>query len=166
MRIFISLKKYKNKLLNVDADNKEEQYDLALFFIRRISVGCIMTVASLEAFMNSTIPLDVAFNQGDEVKDKATCEYLDFNTKATELMPLIFDKSFSTDHQLDYQHLANCNALRDNLIHPKAEYNENKTMYENLLKSCLDLPLYDVSEAAIKFMNYFISDYILEVQSD
>lgn len=155
-------RKYKNKLLNVDASNKEEQYDLALVFIKNFSVGCIMTIASLEAFMNSWIPVDIQFVQGEDTKDKIGCEYLDFNTKVTDLMPHILGKSFHTDLTSDYQHLSNCNSLRDHLIHPKAEHNENKTMYENLLKSALDLPMHEVSDAAFNFMNYYKPDYIVE----
>ena len=48
------------------------------------------------------------------------------------------------------------------MIHPKAEHNENKTMYENLLKSALDLPMHEVSDAAFNFMNYYKPDYVVE----
>lgn len=149
----------KNKLLQIDASDSHAQYNSFIHFVRFLSSGCIMTIASLEAFMNSVIPFDAEFEINNIKMQKSGLEYLDFNTKMTNLMPLIFQKEFHIAFPYEYSILSNCNSFRDDFIHLKKEYNENKTIYEQFLKRAYDAPILKISESAFKFVNYFIENY-------
>ncbi len=149
----------KNILLQIETSDSHAQYNLFTQFIRFLSSGCIMTISSLEAFINSAIPFNIELVMDNVKMQKGDLEYLDFNRKITDLMPKLFNKEFHIDFPREYNILSNCNSLRDDFIHLKKENNENKTIYEQFLKRAFDAPIIDISESAFKFVNYFIDNY-------
>ncbi|WP_236979872.1 hypothetical protein [Membranihabitans maritimus] len=149
----------KNKLLPIGTEEYFSQYDRFVSYIRFLSVGCILTISSLEAFMNSCIPFNFEETIDGESVSKQKAEYLDFNTKITKLMPLLFQKDFVQEFPTKYEALSNCNSLRDDFIHPKTEMNENKTLYEKFLKRAFDANIKAISEAGYDFVNFHIDNY-------
>jgi len=152
-------------LLEVNADEFGTQFETFVEYIRYLSTGCILSISSLEAFMNSHIGIDTVLEINGEDRDKFKLEYLDFNTKITQMMPQILGKSFHADKSIMYGHLSNCNALRDDFIHPKKENNANRTIYNQFMKRCLDANIKEIAEATFEFVNYYEADYFREFNS-
>lgn len=156
----------KNKLLQIHTAQDNNQYELFSKYFENASLGVIMLIASVEAFMNQMIPKNINIEIDGKNCDKEDIEYMDFNSKITKFLSALTGKDLFVDMRPVYDTLSVCNSLRDDVIHIKREINENGTAYEKIYKRLFDMPLLESSNCVFNFINYFHPNYLKENGND
>lgn len=121
---------------------------------------------SIEAFLNKMIPDD--FNYVDEKKDKTFIynkkqieKGISFDIKYKTILKQITNKDFASKYQIKNQHITNLKALRDNIVHIKAN-KEGHTPYDHIFKRTLTFKYKETLLAVKDLMNYYHDSYIEE----
>tara|TARA_R110002049_G_scaffold309094_1_gene516809 strand:- start:962 stop:1741 length:780 start_codon:yes stop_codon:yes gene_type:complete len=129
--------------------------------------SCIISLfTSLESFVNHIVPDNKLYKKElshkSEIYNKDQIQKgLSFDEKTKNVLPFFFDnKNFFRHSTLTNQHITNLKNLRNEIVHPKSEssFQSQEKLINELLKFNYDKTL----EAVVKFMNFYIPDYISE----
>lgn len=132
--------------------------------------GCVVNFSSslfdsLEAFVNSKIPLDYKMENPKRRKKTMNkyqiIRYLNFEDKVKKVLPEIYSgKNFVVEKSHLYENLKKLLKLRDNITHTKSNFNFEVNYYEQLFTQSLDFNYQKAIESARDFINFYEEDLI------
>lgn len=131
--------------------------------------GCAVNFSSslfdsLEAFVNSKIPMNYKFQDPKRRKPMSKYQiirYLSFEDKVKLIIPDIYSgKNFIREKSHLYDNIKQLLKLRNNITHAKSDLNYNVNYYEELFTQALDFDYKKSIETARDFINFYEKDLI------
>ena len=151
------------ELTSIDSIDTSSQFNKFSEYFFEVTTGIIFLVTTVEAYINQKIPEDINFKLDDSELNKKDIEWKDIKTKIKNILPKIHNKEFHKVNEKEYSQILELQNIRDNLIHLKTDYKENKTYYENIIKTLLDFNPVKYVDAVILFLNFFHPNFIEEL---
>jgi len=132
--------------------------------------GCVVNYSSslfdsLEAFVNSKIPMEYKFpnpKRKKKIMNKyQIIRYLSFEDKVKQIMPDIYSgKSFVVEKSHLYDNIKKLLELRNNITHAKSDIDYDVNYYEKLFTQTLDFDYKKSIESARDFINFYEENLI------
>lgn len=121
--------------------------------------------SAIEAFINSQIPSNFEYKRVDrkktEIYNKEQIQnFIPFDEKIKKVVPQAKDKSFHRHLSHKFEILKEFKALRDKVVHTKANEKSTPNYYEDLFSDLLDFDYLKCIETAKDYINYYEENLI------
>lgn len=93
-----------------------KQAEVFTQFFSEVVSGIVSLITTVEGFVNQLLSESITYKINEQEKSKKDIEWMDFNTKIREVIPVLSGINYVAAHPAVYSNLSNANSLRDNLI--------------------------------------------------
>jgi hypothetical protein len=157
---------FRNTLFEVIRNEKDSYYIgnmMNAIYAFYISASNLTTslMCSMEAFINSKIPIDfsvtININGEDVIYDKyKTLRYMKFKDKVKIALPKVFEeKNFAHEKSHLFDTIKKIEHLRNDMIHAKPNLDYGVNYYEALYTEALNFDYTKAMNAAKEFINFY-----------
>ncbi|MFC5681587.1 hypothetical protein ACYE2N_07290 [Flavobacterium sp. MAHUQ-51] len=162
---------FRNTLFDVLLKEKDKYYIgnmMNAVYAFYISASNLITslMCSMEAFINSKIPIDftiIISVNGERVEyDKyKTLRYMNFKDKIKLALPKVYDgKNFAKEKSHLFDNIKKIEHLRNNMIHTKPNLDYDVNYYDALYTEALNFDYTKAMNSAKEFINYYEDNLI------
>ncbi|MCT4630188.1 hypothetical protein [Winogradskyella sp.] len=158
---------YKKELLNRDTQSIDEAMKQFETFFQFASSYIIMLCASLEAFINKSIPTDFVYTtkKGNKIGVEKIYE-LSIDFKTQKIIPKCFDKDYTVEHESKYQKVLAIKNFRNDLIHLTPTNKNSNTKYKEFYRKVIEFNYSEAIYSIRHYINYHEEGLIEECPCD
>ncbi|GAA3594520.1 hypothetical protein Q4Q39_06830 [Flavivirga amylovorans] len=164
LRNSFSLKDIAKDKPNQSLDDTMKQFET---FFQFASSYIIMLSASLEAFVNKSIPIDYTYTTKDGIEKDIEWihrQSIDFKTK--KIIPNCTERDYTVEHEAKYQEILAIKNFRNDLIHLTPKNEITNTKYKEFYRKVIDFKYSEVIYSIRHYINYHEEGLIEECPCD
>ncbi len=126
-----------------------------------------MLSASLEAFINKSIPVDFVYTTKSGIeKDIEWIQEQSVDFKTQKIIPKCFDKDYTVEHESKYQEILAIKKFRNELIHLSPKNEITNTKYKDFYRNVIDFKYSEAIYSIRHYINYHEEGLIEECPCD